>query len=74
MMYASHISYESYTSHTFSASLRFVSRVSAEEDAMVARRALIEILHSMSQAPSELRRKFLSREIMVLTCSSLALS
>eukprot|EP00435_Cladocopium_sp_Y103_P040213 s637_g10.t3 len=49
--------------------LMFVSRMSAEEDAMVARRALIEILHGMSQAPSELRRKFLSREIMVLACS-----
>lgn len=49
--------------------LMFVSRMSAEEDAMVARRALIEILHGMSQAPSELRRKFLSREIMVLAGS-----
>eukprot|EP00438_Fugacium_kawagutii_P019116 Skav204379 [mRNA] locus=scaffold4897:143966:157568:- [translate_table: standard] len=49
--------------------IMFVSRMSAEEDAMVARRALIEIFHGMSQAPSELRRKFLSREIMVLACS-----
>ncbi|CAJ1411290.1 unnamed protein product, partial [Effrenium voratum] len=49
--------------------LMFVSRISAEEDAMVSRRALIEILHGMSQAPSEQRRKFLSREILVLASS-----
>eukprot|EP00913_Durusdinium_trenchii_P009269 g8710.t1 len=51
--------------------LMFVSRMSAEDDALVARRALIEIFHGMSQAPSELRRKFLSREILVLACSYL---
>ncbi|CAE7942874.1 unnamed protein product, partial [Symbiodinium necroappetens] len=49
--------------------LMFVSRISAEEDAMVSKRALIEILHGMSQAPSEHRRKFLSREILVLATS-----
>eukprot|EP00931_Biecheleriopsis_adriatica_P096456 TRINITY_DN7010_c0_g1_i1.p1 TRINITY_DN7010_c0_g1~~TRINITY_DN7010_c0_g1_i1.p1 ORF type:complete len:5389 (-),score=1202.56 TRINITY_DN7010_c0_g1_i1:94-16260(-) len=46
--------------------LMFVSRISAAEDAVSSRRALIEILHGMSQAPKELRRKFLSREILVL--------
>eukprot|EP00930_Biecheleria_cincta_P042926 TRINITY_DN29538_c0_g1_i1.p1 TRINITY_DN29538_c0_g1~~TRINITY_DN29538_c0_g1_i1.p1 ORF type:complete len:5332 (-),score=1004.55 TRINITY_DN29538_c0_g1_i1:66-16061(-) len=46
--------------------LMFVSRISASEDALASRRALIEILHGMSQAPKTLRRKFLSREILVM--------
>lgn len=38
---------ESQLTSSFIATSRFVSRMSAEEDAMVARRALIEILHGM---------------------------
>ncbi|CAE8722979.1 unnamed protein product, partial [Polarella glacialis] len=46
--------------------LIFVSRISAREEAIAARRALIEILHGMAQAPKELRKKFISREILIL--------